>query len=145
MTSRWSGLSDWKSLTAAAFLVLGLSSGSCSPGERFTVNEAIVRHVGNTLTPAGSGCANITLPGSGGADNSGPRVGDFSVTEGPDVDAYLVRVFSDQDLLAERRYGEAMLVSGSVDEFSVTTHKGAVYTLRCWGGPCSLGADGSIE
>jgi hypothetical protein len=54
---------DWRSLKAATFLVLGLSSESCSAGARFTVNEAIYRHVGTTFAPEGSGCMNVTLPG----------------------------------------------------------------------------------
>jgi hypothetical protein len=134
-----------KSLIAAALGVLGLSSASCSSGTLFTVNEAIYLHDGTSLSSKGDGCANVTLPGSGGADNTGPRVGDFNFTEGADGDTYLVRVFSDKDLLTSRRYDEAMLASGHVYEFSVTTHAGAVYTLRYWGGPCALSADGSIE
>ena len=64
---------------------------------------------------------------------------------GPDGDSFLVRVFSDDELLTSRRYDEATLVSGKVDEFSVTTHLGVVYTLCHWGGSCALGTDGSIE
>jgi hypothetical protein len=125
---------------------MGNLSASCSsPGDRFTVNEVIYRHDGQTLTFAGGGCTYVSLPGSGGGSDKGPRIGDFNFSEGPDGDSYLVRVFSDQDLLTSRRYDEAMLGSGTVDEFSVTTHIRAVYTLRHWGGPCALGADGSIE
>jgi hypothetical protein len=136
---------DQRPLIAAALAVLGLSSASCSSGNRFTVNEAIYRHDGASLSSQGGGCTYVTLPGSGGAGNAGPRVGDFNMAEGPDGDAFLVRVFSDQDLLTSRRYDEAMLASGTVYEFSVTTHGGAVYTLRYWGGPCAQSADGSIE
>jgi hypothetical protein len=71
-------------------------------------------------------------------------VGDFNVSEGPDGATYVVRVFSDQDLLRTRRYDGATLASGRIDEFSVTTHAGAVYTLRYWGGgSCSSGVDAS--
>jgi hypothetical protein len=77
----------------------------------------------------------MTLPGSGGS-SSGGGPGEFSVTEGPDGDAFMVRVFSDQQLLASRTYGVAMLRSGRLDEFTVTTHSGAVYVLRYWGGTC---------
>jgi hypothetical protein len=129
----------------AAAAALGLSLLSCSPGNQFTVNEAIYLHEGDTLAPRGGGCTSVTLPGLGGAINAGPQVGDFEVAEGPDGDAYLVRVFSNHDLLALRRYDEGMLTSGRVDEFSVTTHAGAVYTLRYWGGPCHLVEDGAIE
>jgi hypothetical protein len=134
-----------KSLIAAVLAVLGGSSASCSSGTRYTVNEAIYLHDGQSLASRSGGCTYVTLPGSGGADNVEPRVGDFNVAEGPDGDTYLVRVFSDRDLLASRRYDEAMLASEHVDEFSLTTHTGAVYTLRYWGGPCALGADGSID
>jgi hypothetical protein len=136
-----------KSLATAILLVAAVPSGSCSSqSDHFTVNEAAYLHDGATLTFRGGGCSFISLPGSGGADNRGPHAGDFNFTEGPDGDTFLVRVFSDQDLLIARRYSETMLASGTVDEFSVTTHAGAVYTLRYWGGPCgALGADGSID
>jgi hypothetical protein len=57
------------------------------------------------------------------------------------------RIFSESDMLAERRYSEAVLASGRVDEFSVTTHAGVVYTLRyCGGHVCTaLAADASPE
>jgi hypothetical protein len=129
----------------ATALTFGASLMSCSSGNRFTVNSAIYLRDGQNLVARGGGCAYVTLPGSGGADNAGPRTGDFSEAEGPDGDAYLVQVFSDQSLLSSRRYDEAMLTSERVDEFSVTTHAGANYTLKYWGGPCALGADGSIE
>ena len=44
---------------------------------------------------------------------------------------------SDQQLLASRTYGVAMLRSGKLDEFTVTTHSGVVYVLRYWGGTCA--------
>jgi hypothetical protein len=62
---------------------------------------------------------------------------DFEVTEGANADAVVVQVFSDTDLLESRRYDEAMLRSGSVDEFTVTTHAGRSYVLRYWGGSCA--------
>ena len=102
---------DPKPLVVAALTLL--LSASCSSGDRYTVNEAIYLHDGASLSSRGSGCVFVTLPGSGGADNGGPRVGDFNVTEGADGDAYLVRVFSDQDLLTSRRYDEAMLGVGA--------------------------------
>jgi hypothetical protein len=133
-------------LAAATLAMTGPLSASCSsPGDRFTVNEVIERHEGANLVFAGGGCSDVSLPGAGGADDTGPRAGDFNFSEGPDGDSFLVRVFSDDELLISRRYDEAMLASGRVDEFSVTTHLGIVYTLRHWGGSCALGADGSIE
>ena len=133
-------------LAAAALAMTGQLSASCSShGDRFTVNEIIDRHEGANLVFAGGGCSYVSLPGAGGADDTAPRAGDFNFSEGPDGDSFLVRVFSDDELLTSRRYDEAMLASGKVDEFSVTTHLGVVYTLRYWGGSCALGADGSIE
>jgi hypothetical protein len=135
-----------RSLAAAALVIAGHLSASCSMRQdRITINEVAYLHDGQILAFRGGGCTYVLLPGSGGADDRGPRVGDFNVSEGPDGDTYLVRVFSDQELLISRRYDEAMLASGRIDEFSVTTHSGAVYTLRYWGGPCAVGADGSIE
>jgi hypothetical protein len=137
---------------AATLLVAGTlmaavpSIGSCSSAQsHYTVNSVAYLHDGQNLVFRGGGCAFVALPGAGGADNRGPQVGDFNVTEGPDGDAYLVRVFSDQELLALRRYDEAMLASGRVDEFDVTTHARAVYTLRYWGGPCSALAVAATE
>jgi hypothetical protein len=135
-----------RSLAVAALVIAGHLSVSCSMRQdRVTVNEVAYLHDGQNLAFRGGGCAYVLLPGSGGLDDRGPRAGDFNFTEGPDGDTYLVRVFSDQELLTWRRYDEAMLASGKIDEFSVTTHSGAVYTLRYWGGPCAVGADGSIE
>jgi hypothetical protein len=129
-------------ITAIALASVALASCSGNP---YVVNEQQYLRDGQTLVAAGSGCSDVTLPGSGGADDRGPRVGDFNFAEGADGDAYLVRVFSDQALLVTRRYDEATLASGKVDEFSVTTHAGAVYTLRYWGGPCTAMADASAE
>jgi hypothetical protein len=84
--------------------------------------------------PTGSGCSNVTLPGTSDVESQATHVGDFNFIEGADGDSYVVRVFTDSDLLVERRYSEAVLASGKVDEFSVTTHAGAVHTLRFWGG-----------
>jgi hypothetical protein len=136
-----------KLLATATLLVAAPLSASCSSQtDHFTVNEAAYLHDGATLAFRGGGCSFISLPGSGGADDRGAGAGDFNFTEGPDGDTFLVRVFSDQELLIERRYTETMLASGTVDEFSVKTHAGAVYTLRYWGGPCKApGADGSID
>ena len=46
-------------------------------------------------------------------------------------------VFSNQALLAARSYSVAMLNSGQVDEFTVTTESGAVHVFRYWGGACA--------
>jgi hypothetical protein len=62
---------------------------------------------------------------------------DFEVTEGTNADVVAVQVFSDTELLANRQYDEAMLRSGTVDEFTVTTHAGRSYVLRYWGGSCA--------
>jgi hypothetical protein len=118
---------------------------SCSSETRFTVNEVTYLHSGDALVFRGGGCSYIQLPGSGGGDNVGPHAGDFNVTEGPDGDAFMVRVFTDADQLAEHRFDEAQLSSGNVYELSVTTHAGAVYTLKYWGGTCGVGADGAAE
>jgi hypothetical protein len=117
---------------------------SCSSGRRYTVNEAWYLHSGDMLVPKGSGCSYIELPGSSGAPD-GPHPGDFAVVEGPDGDAFEVRVFSDEALLAERRLDEAQLASGNVYELAVTTHSGAVFTLKYWGGACSLEVDGGAD
>jgi hypothetical protein len=132
-------------IALAAIALACVALVSCSSGTRYIVNEQQYMHDGQNLVPAGSGCSDITLPGSGGADNTGPRAGDFNFAEGADGDSYLVRVFSNQVLLVTRRYDEATLASGRVDEFSVTTQGGAVYTLRYWGGPCTAMADASAE
>jgi hypothetical protein len=136
----------WRSMVgASALAALVLAGASCNGGTHYTVNEAIYLHSGaDSVTFRGGGCSFIQLPGSGGASD-GPHPGDFAVTEGPDGDAYLVRVFSDDSLLTERRFDEAQLSSGDVYEVNVTTHSGDVYTLKYWGGGCGVGADGAVE
>jgi hypothetical protein len=62
---------------------------------------------------------------------------DFEVIEGEDADVVVVQVFSERELLASRRYNEAILRSGTVDEFAVTTHGSRSYVLRYWGGSCA--------
>jgi hypothetical protein len=131
-------------ITAVLSALLGAAS-SCSPETHYTVNEAIYLHAGDAMAFRGGGCTFIQLPGSGGASNDGPHPGDFAVTEGPDGDAFMVRVFSDDTLLTERRFDEAQLSSGNVYEVSVTTHSGDAYTLKYWGGTCGVGTDGAVE
>jgi hypothetical protein len=126
-----------------SFIVLA----SCSSEDKYVVNQAEWIHQGQALVPVGAwGCSKITLPGT---SNGGPtaHVGDFNFTEGDDGDSYVVKVYTDSDLLTERSYSEATLAAGTVDEFSVTTHSGAVYTLRFWGGHvCTpLDLDASAE
>ncbi|HEX8791339.1 MAG TPA: hypothetical protein VF765_10355 [Polyangiaceae bacterium] len=120
---------------------------ACSQGDKFVFNEAEFVHQGQMLMPAISGCQLITLPGTSHVDDPGPHIGDFNTTEGADGDAYVVKVYSDTELLTQRSYSESTLAAGTVDEFSVTTHSGAVYTLRFWGGHvCTVvGLDASAE
>jgi len=120
-------------VAGAALGVTFVALASCSSGEKYVFNEAEYLHQGQTLVPAGSGCSDVTLPSSSNGPE-GAHVGDFNFSEGAEGDSYVVRVYSDADLLTERRYPEAMIAAGDVDEFSVTTHAGAVYTLRFWGG-----------
>lgn len=131
-----------RSALGCSFIVLP----SCSPGRTYVFNEAEFVHEGQTLVPAITGCEDIKLPGSSHVNDPGPHIGDFNTTEGADGDSYVVKVYSDADLLTERRYSEATLAEGTMDEFSVTTHSGAVYTLRFWGGhvctPFDLDASG---
>jgi hypothetical protein len=110
---------------------------SCSGGgEPVTVNERMFLRVGDVLIPKGGGCSWTKIP-SMGQTSSGGVDGDISVREGPEGDAFVVRVFSDQELLASRSYGVAMLNSGKLDEFTVSTHSNAVYLFRYWGGVCA--------
>ena len=124
------------SLGVMAASVAAVSMCSCSDGEPVTVNERMLLREGDTLVPKGGGCVSMKLPGSGGA-SAGGGTGDISVTEGPEESDFVVRVFSDQELLTTRSYGVAMLRAAQVDEFTVTTHSGAVYVLRYWGGACT--------
>jgi hypothetical protein len=117
---------------AAALFIASCSSG----GEPVVVNERMFLLSGSTLTSEGAGCSNVTLPG-GGSPQAGGGLGDFSFAEGPEGDAFVVRVYSDRELLATRSYDEARLHFNQVDEFSVTTHSGAVHVLRYWGGACT--------
>ncbi len=95
--------------------------------------------MGDILVPEGGGCESMKLPSSGGGatTSGGPVSGDISHSEGPEGDAFVVRVFSGQELLATRSYGVAFLESGHSDEFTVSSHSGTVYVFRYWGGSCA--------
>jgi hypothetical protein len=126
----------------SAALAVGLIGlVSCSGDRRYVFNEQEYVVQGQTLMPTGSGCSNITLPGTDVGGQGVPHIGDFNFIEGAEGDSYVVRVFTDSDLLAERRYSEAAVASGRMDEFSVTTHSGAVHTLRFWGGHACTALD----
>ena len=127
-----------------SFVVLA----SCSSQDTYKFSQSEWIHQGQALVPAGAwGCNDITLPGTSHVDDPGPHIGDFNFTEGDDGDSYVVKVYTDSDLLTVRSYSEATLAAGTVDEFSVTTHSGALYTLRFWGGHvCTpLDLDASAE
>jgi hypothetical protein len=131
MNGRLSALMKGVGATVAA-LSLAVCSG-CS--ERISVNERMLLRTGETLVPQGGGCTWMELPA--GAAELSPGPGDIAVAEGPDRDVFVVRVFSDEQLLASREYSSAVLEAGQLDEFSVTTRSGAVYVLRYWGGSCA--------
>ena len=118
--------------TTALTSILCCSDG----GERVTVNERMFLRVGDALMPEGAGCFQTKIPSSGQASSGGGN-GDVALQEGAEGDAFVVRVFSNQALLAARSYSVAMLNSGQVDEFTVTTQSGAVYVFRYWGGACA--------
>src|SRR5436190_21870693 len=121
-------------LRAMAASMALVSMVCCSDGgERVTVNERMFLRVGDALMPEGAGCFQTKIPSSGQASSGGGN-GDVAFQEGPEGDAFVVRVFSDQALLASRSYSVCMLNSGQLDEFTVTTHSGAVYVFRYWGG-----------
>jgi len=128
----------WTILKVIAASVALLAITSCSDGgEEVNVNSRMfVVMSDGTLAFSGGGCSRIKLPASGGAA-AGGGLGDFSFSEGAEGDAFVVRVFSDQELLASRSYGVAMLRYSQVDEFGVTTHAGTKFVLRHWGGSCT--------
>jgi hypothetical protein len=131
MSGRWSALLVAMAVSATAVL------GSCSSGgEPVVVNERMFLLDGSTLTSEGGGCSKLTLPG-GGSPQHGGGLGDFSFAEGAEGDAFVVRVYSDDELLASRSYDAVRLRFNQVDEFSVKTHSGAVHVLRYWGGACT--------
>src|SRR5260370_41563284 len=109
-------------LTAILGVIL---SASCSSGTEVSIASETYLHVADRLKYTGGGCMHLKLPASGGA-TPGRRIGDFNMQEGPDGDSFLVQVFSDDELLSTRRYDEAMLRPGRIDEFSITTHLGPV-------------------
>ncbi len=85
-------------------------------------------------------------PSGGGSVGTASQGSDFAVSEGGDANDVPVQVFSDNQLLVTRRYDEAFLRSGTVDEFTVTTHAGGSYFLRYWGGSCDpLDADTELN
>ena len=132
--------------SGALALALAALTGSLSSCGRDLVglNERIFVREGDSLNFNGGGCMTMQLPSSGSGAHSPVEGSDFEVTEGANADAMVVRVFSDMDLLASRRYDEATLRSGTVDEFAVTTHAGRRYLLRYWGGSCAS-LDGTLD
>src|SRR6185503_12939951 len=120
---------------ATAVLVAAVSL-SCSSGEQVVINERIFLRDGETLVPKGGGCVWMKLPTSGGGSSSFGNA-DISVQERAEGDAFVVRVFSGEQLLQWRSYDAAWLRSGQVDEFDVTTPASALYVLRYWGGTCA--------
>jgi hypothetical protein len=123
-------------LAAVALTGAGMSFLSCGR-DLVSLNERVFVKEADSLNFNGGGC--MTMPLGGSRPIASPPVegSDFEVTEGANADAVVVQVFSDTDLLESRRYDEAMLRSGSVDEFTVTTHAGRSYVLRYWGGSCA--------
>ena len=120
---------------ATAALVAAVSL-SCSSGEKVVINERMFLREGETLVPKGGGCLWMRLPSSGGG-SLGFGHADISVHESAEGDAFVVRVFSEQQLLQTRSYDAAWLRSGQVDEFEVTTQGSALYVFRYWGGTCA--------
>ena len=126
-------------LRVAAGLAGALSLLSCGAADTVpvTVNERMFLRMGDTLISQGGGCMSFALPASSGGEASGGGNGDISGAEGPEGLAFVIRVFSGQELLATRAYTVGMLRSGRVDEFMVTAQSGAVYVFRYWGGSCA--------
>jgi hypothetical protein len=126
----------------AAVVLMAMGTPLSCGHDLVSVNERIFVKKGASLQYNGGGCMTVQLGGSGSLAPR-PLVGsDFEVTEGEDANDVVVQVFSDNALLVSRRYNEATLWSGAVDEFTVTTHAGGSYLLRYWGGSCaSLDAD----
>jgi hypothetical protein len=123
--TRWS--------TAAFIAAISLS---CSSGEQVVINERMFLREGETLVPRGGGCLRMELPSSGRTSSGGGN-GDISVHGAGEGDAFVVQVFSGQQLLQSRSYDVAWLRSGQIDEFEVTTQTSAVYLFRYWGGTCA--------
>jgi hypothetical protein len=109
---------------------------SCSSGEEVVINERMFLREGETLALKGAGCFWMKLPSSSRASSSSGN-GDISVQEVAEGDAFVVRVFSGQQLLQSRTYSAAWLRSGQTDEFDVTTQTSALYMFRYWGGTCA--------
>jgi hypothetical protein len=57
------------------------------------------------------------LPASG-EQALGPGLGDISVAAGTEAEAFVVRVFTDDDLLASRSYSEPWLQTSQLDELT---------------------------
>ena len=139
-----------RALVAVAMTAAGTSL-SCGQ-DLVAVNDRIFVKAGGTWQYNGGGCMTVQLGGSsslapsplGGSSSVGTasQGSDFEVSGGGDANDVVVQVFSDNQLLVTRFYDEAMLRSGTVDEFTVTTHAGGSYMLRYWGGSCApLDAD----
>jgi hypothetical protein len=118
----------WLASAALGCSFIALASCSSSPGGyTYAFSQEMWIHQGQAFMPAGAwGCNRVTLPGTSNGNDQIPHIGDFNFTQGDEGDSYVVKVYTDSDLLTERSYSEATLASGKVDEFTVTTHSGAV-------------------
>jgi len=123
-------------LAAVALTVVGISCVSCGR-DLASLNERVFVKEGDSLHFNGGGCMIMQLGDSRPIAPSPVEGSDFEVTEGTNADVVVVQVFSDTELLSSRRYDEAMLRSGTVDEFTVTTHAGRSYVLQYWGRSCA--------
>lgn len=122
-------------LAAVALTAVGMSLSSCGR-DLVSLNERIFVKEGETRSFNGGGCMTMQLGGSRPIAAPPVEGSDFEVAEGANADVVVVQVFSDTELLASRRYDEVMLRSGTLDEFTVTTHAGHSYVLQYWGGSC---------
>jgi hypothetical protein len=131
----------WMVASVATLFALACSS----PMEFYLMSDAR-KKVAEEWEPAGGGCSlaissngvqQTTTAGTVEQDANGNTVvsDDYVLEERYDGQTVEVSVSSGGEVIAERRYDAAFLVTGDVDVIEVTTKRGDQYELRYWGGP----------
>lgn len=115
-------------------VLLGVAGSSIAcQGPQFAFNERIFELP--SMKPAGGGCVAVHL-GGGGSGATGTAGGGDGSTLAIETsfggDVVVVTVTEPGRLVAVRRYDEAFLRSGRLDEFTVTGSTGQSRLLRYW-------------
>lgn len=128
---------------------LALASSGCSFSDPFVDNDAsdepsaFIMSTMHALGQGSEGEAGYTcsdISSGGGSTSSGDLGNNLWTREATDGRGLVVEIGSLDQLLAQRYYDRDFIVSGSVDQFVVSSASGTQYEFVYWGGdecePC---------